>query len=80
MPKQTIKTVYQHYPVILEIDEDGYFIVTCPSFRGCHSYGKTIKEAMDNIKEAIELCVEEENFVQKNQFIGFREVALSTSN
>jgi len=28
-----------HLPIIIEIDEDGYYIVTCPLFKGCHSYG-----------------------------------------
>ncbi|MBW1649569.1 MAG: type II toxin-antitoxin system HicB family antitoxin [Deltaproteobacteria bacterium] len=49
----------KHYPIIIEQDTDGFFIVTCPFFKGCRSYGKTIDEAMDNIKEAVELCAEE---------------------
>ena len=48
-----------HLPIILEQDEDGYFIASCPLFKGCHSYGKTIEEAMINIKEVIEMCLEE---------------------
>ncbi|MCF6093045.1 type II toxin-antitoxin system HicB family antitoxin [Microaerobacter geothermalis] len=46
-------------PVLIEQDESGYFIVTCPVLKGCYTQGKTLKEAMDNIKEAIELCLEE---------------------
>jgi predicted RNase H-like HicB family nuclease len=30
-----------HLPIIVEIDEDGYYIVSCPIFKGCHSYGET---------------------------------------
>ncbi|MBU4361177.1 type II toxin-antitoxin system HicB family antitoxin [bacterium] len=48
-----------HLPIIIEIDEDGYYIVTCPLFKGCHSYGETIDEALKNIKEVIEICLEE---------------------
>jgi len=29
-------------PIIVEMDEDGYYIVSCPLFKGCHSYGKTM--------------------------------------
>lgn len=47
-----------HFPIMIEIDEDGYFIVSCPAFKGCHSYGETIDEALDNIKEVIEMCLE----------------------
>jgi predicted RNase H-like HicB family nuclease len=44
---------------MIEIDEDGYFIVGCPVFKGCHSYGETIDEALENIKAVIEMCLEE---------------------
>lgn len=43
--------------VVLEKDEDGYFIATVPSLPGCISQGKTEKQALKNIKEAIELHV-----------------------
>ena len=33
----------RHFPVIVELDEDGVYIVTCPMFKGCHSYGKTVE-------------------------------------
>lgn len=46
--------------VIIEQDEDGVFIVSVPSLRGCHSYGITLDEAMANISEAISLCLEDE--------------------
>jgi predicted RNase H-like HicB family nuclease len=46
-------------PILVELDEDGVFIVSCPMFKGCHSYGATIDEALENIKEVIELCREE---------------------
>lgn len=69
---------HMHFPILIEQDEDKYYIVSCPSFKGCHSYGETIDEAMDNIKEVIEICLEEE--IAKNQtrnkFIGFREMQI----
>ncbi len=49
----------ESYPVIIEQDGNGY-VVSCPMFKGCYSQGKTIDEALKNIKEAIELCVDEE--------------------
>jgi len=39
--------------VILYQDEDGYWIVECPSLKGCVSQGRTKSEALTNIKEAI---------------------------
>jgi len=77
LKKKNIK----HYPVLIEQDEDNMYIVSCPSFKGCHSYGETIDEAMDNIREAIELCLEEEqdNFNKINRFIGFREMQIQAT-
>ena len=71
----------KHYPVLIEQDEDNMYIVSCPSFKGCHSYGETIDEAMDNIREAIELCLEEEqdNYNKINRFIGFREMQIQAT-
>lgn len=44
--------------VLLFQDEDGYFIVEVPSLPGCISQGKTREEALENIKEAIDLHIE----------------------
>jgi len=42
------------YRVYLEPDEDGVFVATCPSLPGCVSQGRTLREATENIREAIE--------------------------
>lgn len=43
--------------VIIEKDDDGYFAY-CPQLKGCHTQGDTLDEAMENIREAIELHLE----------------------
>jgi predicted RNase H-like HicB family nuclease len=65
-----------HVPIIIETDEDGIFIVSCPQFKGCHTYGKTIDEALARIKEVIELCLEDSYPEHLNTFVGFREVEI----
>ena len=67
-----------HFPVVIEQDEDEVYIVSCPVFKGCHSYGKTIDEALGNLKEVIEMCVEEEGekYTVQNRFVGFRELQI----
>jgi predicted RNase H-like HicB family nuclease len=44
--------------VTLYQDEDGWFVVECPVIPGCMSQGRTEAEALDNIREAILLCLE----------------------
>ncbi|MFN8346076.1 MAG: type II toxin-antitoxin system HicB family antitoxin [Spirosomataceae bacterium] len=63
-----------HFPILIEQDEDNIYIVTCPTFKGCHSYGKTIDEAIQNIREVIEMCMEEQKIDDSNNFVGFREI------
>jgi predicted RNase H-like HicB family nuclease len=53
------------FPVIIEEDETGGYLVTNPSFDGCYSQGETIEEALINIKEATELCLEEPIYKKK---------------
>jgi predicted RNase H-like HicB family nuclease len=66
-----------HVPIIIETDEDGIFIVSCPQFKGCHTFGKTIDEALVRIKEVIELCMEDSQASEYlNTFVGFREVEI----
>ncbi len=66
-----------HLPIIIEMDEDGYYIVSCPLFRGCHSYGETVDEALENIREVIEMCLDETKVKDLNKFIGFRELEVA---
>lgn len=68
-----------HLPIIIEMDEDNFYIVGCPMFKGCHSYGKTIDEAMDNITEVIEMFLEEIKTEKINKFVGFRELEVLNS-
>jgi predicted RNase H-like HicB family nuclease len=48
----------REFPVLLRPDEDGWFVVECPVIAGCISQGRTRVEALANIREAIELCLE----------------------
>jgi len=47
----------QTFPVILQEDETGGYIVTNPAINGCYSQGDTIEQALKNIKEATELSL-----------------------
>ncbi len=46
------------FAVVLTPDEDGGFVVECPVIPGCISQGDSREEALTNIREAIELCLE----------------------
>ncbi|NLV45049.1 MAG: type II toxin-antitoxin system HicB family antitoxin [Candidatus Hydrogenedentes bacterium] len=46
------------FSITLDRDEDGVWVVECPSIPGCISQGKTREEAIENIREAIGACLE----------------------
>ena len=69
----------KHFPVLIEQDKDGVYIVECPLFKGCRSYGHTIDEAVENIKEAIEVCAEEDCTEDQATFVGIRDIELAIS-
>jgi predicted RNase H-like HicB family nuclease len=45
-------------PVILNNGQDGYVVAECPVIPGCISQGRTRREAVRNVREAIEVCLE----------------------
>jgi predicted RNase H-like HicB family nuclease len=46
------------FNVTLDRDEDGVWVVECPSIPGCVSQGQTREEALENIKDAIAACLQ----------------------
>ncbi len=47
----------REFTVVLEPDEEGYHVF-CPALKGCHSWGATKEQALENIAEAIQLWLE----------------------
>ena len=58
-PKAGTTGVGKRLPVIVEKGSDGYYVVECPLFEGCYTQGKTIDEALRNIREVIDLILED---------------------
>jgi len=63
------------FNVIIEKGQDGYYISDVVEIPGCHSQGKTIDELMERTREAIELCLEEQEDINlETNFIGFQKI------
>ena len=65
----------KEFNVVIEKDEDGYFVASVPALRGCHTQAKSLDVLMKRITEAIELCLEVEKPVL-NQFVGVQRIAV----
>ena len=57
--RRTVRHHVGRFPVLVQSDVSGGYWVTCPLLEGCYSQGETIDEALKNIRESIELCLED---------------------
>jgi predicted RNase H-like HicB family nuclease len=66
----------REFYVVIERDEDGYYVGEVPQLQGCYSQGETIDELMKNIREVIELCLEDDNPEDVSKFVGIEKVSI----
>lgn len=81
LPSRASRFKHATLPLVIERDEDGFYVVECPVLQGCYSQGKTLDEALLNIREVIELLCEEEDVrkklrAYKPQHISFHTITL----
>lgn len=70
----------KHYkfPVLIEKDEDGWYIGSVPALKGCHTQARTLAELEKRLREAIRLCLDvEKGKISQNTFVGVHQVELS---
>ena len=67
-----------HLPVIVEKDEDGFFVAECPLLKGCYTQGETLDEALKNIREVMEMCLEEEEEDTISEIASIQEFSFHT--
>lgn len=48
----------QEFKVIIEQDEDGFFVASVPSLPGCYTQAKTMPELKKRVREAVSLCLD----------------------
>ena len=66
----------KEFYVVIERDEDGYYVGEAPQLKACYSQGETIDELMENMKEVIELCLEEESQESSSEFVGIQKIVV----
>ena len=69
----------REFYVVIERDEDGYFVGEVPQLRGCYSQGRSIDELLENMREVISLCLEELGEEDKvlPEFVGVQKVMVN---
>ncbi len=65
------------FDVSIERDEEGYYVASVPSLRGCHTQGKSLDEVVDRIREAIQLCLDEGGAgTEALDFVGIQKITV----
>lgn len=66
----------REFYVVIEKDEDGFFVGEVPQLKGCYTQGKTLDELMENIREVIVMCLEEEGTEDVTEFVGIQKIEI----
>ncbi len=66
----------REFYVVIEKEEDGFFFGEVPQLKGCYTQGKTLDELMANMKEVIELCLEDEGDGEIPEFVGIHKIEI----
>jgi predicted RNase H-like HicB family nuclease len=80
MKNLPLSSKYRHnqLPLFVEKDEDDFYVVECPLFEGCYSQGKTLDEALQNIREVVTLILQEKTARHILKSYQPRELSLHT--
>jgi len=67
----------KEFNVIIERDDEGYYVASVPELPGCHTQAKSLDTLMVRVREAIELCLEVQGEpLPPHQFIGLQRIAI----
>jgi predicted RNase H-like HicB family nuclease len=65
------------FNVIIERDSEGYYVASVPELQGCHTQAKSLDKLMERIREAIDLCLEVEDYPEEpREFVGVQRVLI----
>ncbi len=65
------------FTVVIERDEEGYYVATVPTLRGCHTQAKTLDTLMKRVREAIEVCLGGDDDQKRSlELVGIQQISL----
>lgn len=65
------------FNVIVERDEEEFYVATVPELRGCHTQARSLDTLMERVREAIDLCLEEQGSpVSSSEFVGVQRITV----
>lgn len=76
MKKSTSRHKIRQFTVVIEQDEDGYYVASVPSLPSCYTQARTLEELAPRIREVIALCLAEQK-APRMKFIALQQVEVS---
>jgi predicted RNase H-like HicB family nuclease len=73
MKKPLKRTKVREFSVIIEQDEDGYYVASVPALKSCYTQARTLEELSPRIREVIKLCLAEQE-VPRLKFVALQQV------
>ena len=69
----------REFDVVVERDDEGYYVASVPALQGCHTQARSLDELMSRVREAIELCLEVEGEpAGMLEFVGVQRLRISS--
>jgi len=70
--------VPRQFDVVIERDEEGFYVASVPQIPACHTQARSLDEVMERIREAIELCLEVEGVPEDQlEFVGIQRITIA---
>jgi len=76
MKKASSKIKMRRFTVVIEQDEDGYYVATVPSLASCYTQARTLEELAPRIREVIVLCLAEQK-APRMKFVALEQVEVA---
>lgn len=65
------------FTVVIERDEEGYYVATVPGLRGCHTQARNLDTLMKRAREVIELCLEDgDTEIASLELVGIQQISI----
>jgi predicted RNase H-like HicB family nuclease len=64
------------FTVVIEQDEENYYVATVPALRGCHTQAKNLDTLMKRVREVIQLCLQDNQAAPSLELVGIQQISV----
>lgn len=64
------------FTVLIERDEQDYYVASVPALRGCHTQAKNLDTLMKRVREVVELCLEDNRNGPSLELVGIQQISV----